>query len=94
MSAATSSPAPEASAANDSSADPITDLRDDDHVAFIKTYQDRFDTYRLTPPSLKYGAQKRWIRKTVMGEFQRKFGTASVVFVDVSSFKHSLPEFN
>lgn len=94
MSAATSSPAPEASAANGSPPPPIIDLRDDDYITFIKTYQDRFDTYRLSSPAKKYGSQKRWIRKNVMGEFQRKFGAASKDLVDVSSFIYSLPESN
>lgn len=72
----------------------ITGLKDDDHITFIRTYQDRFDTYRLTPPALKYGAQKRWVRKNIMGEFQRKFGSVSKGFVDVSIFNDFLTSSN
>lgn len=79
--------------ANTSSTSLIVNLKDDEHIAFIQTYQDRFDAYRLTPPALKYGAQKRWVRKNLMGEFQRKFAPVSKGFVDVSALNNFFYKF-
>ncbi len=56
----------------------------DDQVEFVRGFQARFDLFYASPPALKYGAQRNWVLKNVMGEFQKMFGPSSREVLSVS----------
>lgn len=62
----------------------ITDLTHEDHIEFVASFQDEYDLFYASPGASKYGSQKAWVLKHVVGRFRVKFGDTSNGLLDVS----------
>ncbi len=65
----------------------VTELRDEEHITFVKDFQARFDAFYCSLSSVPYGSQKTWVTKNVMGEFQQRFGPASRTVLEVCTLQ-------
>lgn len=50
----------------------------DKQLEFVKEQQSRFDVFYATAAACKFGAQKEWVCKNVMGEYQQKVRDADI----------------